>query len=429
MLAADRLKQEIFAWNFETQKLTLLRTKSLTPSLGKSENGDKFYIKDRSVAIYNLTLEEQFNNTKDYQFLGSDAMLGNMDYVVSSGIGKDNYVRITGKDSFWQAKSPIGHYGFSVKGGRILFWNAKEIFVEDFVSQRLFQHKNYQAPMQQALPQKLAYSPIDSVLIFTNSTAQAVELKHSTPVTAVANGPQLITADAAGNIYYWTQEGTLLRKQALLGDAITYLSVNGNVLMVGSAGRAILQGLTDQSQNTVRGFQGNLISSYVDVRQQIIFTGTSAGEVLAWNAKNYSLIHKFTSNVIPVSLSLDQNNNILVSDGAANEVIPASSILKDYFSPPQQIIFNASHLTAIERVQFSADGKQLLSNDNGGTAKLWDINNLVTLKSYYFDEHAKNAAFSQDGKTILMHNQNSIFQFNRFTGQLISTYNIPPFYN
>ena len=84
---------------------------------------------------------------------------------------------------------------------------------------------------------------------------------------------------------------------------------------------------------------------------------------------------------------------------------------KDASSDKQTL---SSHSRGLVSLEFSSDGRELLSTDNGGQVILWDVNGAKKKQEWKFPGYVSEAKFDPDGLRIITANGNgTIYCFDK----------------
>jgi WD40 repeat protein/serine/threonine protein kinase len=144
-----------------------------------------------------------------------------------------------------------------------------------------------------------------------------------------------------------------------------------------------------------------------------VVTVSQDGSAIVWNLADGSKSPPFTGHQGPVySVAFSPDGEQIVSGGYDKRALlwkPAdlkpfdfSGLLAGEKVPPPKFTPLDAHTAAVRSVQFSSDGKLVLSAGHDNTVKVWSIDNASPLKTLRgHDSWVRDCAFSPDGQWVL----------------------------
>lgn len=434
MLAIENITNEVFSLGFQDKQRRTIMSDALTSSLGASADHKRFFIGDfNGLAVYNDSFQLDFKMNPVLRFSSPNhsQFLDNFDMIANTRSADYLYFFINGYKEPINVKSPIFIEGISAAKGNLLSWNKEAISISDFTGQQLFYQPHFNTGLFSERDSKLKLGTTDTTLTLSaGSTGKTIDLLHENPVTVFTSDKILASGDINGNVYWWSAEGKLISKIEVLSGAISHLRATGpETVLVGGYGRMVEYNLkTRTNTRLLRGQNGTVISSYFDAATKLLITGTSGNQLLLWDLTSGSLIKSYATETTPVYLSFTGKEVVYGKEKENSSKLTIAEDLTNYYNPPRKIIINTTHRSSIESLSFNADGKQLLSTDDEGVIKVWDVASLVPVRTLFLNNSASHSVFSHDGKEVLNFNQDHIYHINAATGQLIQDFAIPGFF-
>ncbi len=149
--------------------------------------------------------------------------------------------------------------------------------------------------------------------------------------------------------------------------------------------------------------------------EQRIVTASQDGTAVIWNTETGEKGAPFTGHQGPVysaHFSLDADSTHVVTSGYDRRILlwrPEDIVPYDFSKlvsgkenePPAYVAFEG-HQESVQSVEFTNDGKMLISASHDNTVKLWDIETTKALKTFRgHDSWVQSAMILNDGKWIL----------------------------
>jgi WD40 repeat protein len=246
----------------------------------------------------------------------------------------------------------------------------------------------------------------------TNSTAQVWDMntgqllgtyKHDNWVNSVAFSPDskyLVTGSYDKTAKVWDLSTGQMR-HVLDGHDGTVLGV-----AYSPDGRYILTGSGDQTAklwDSETGKELLTLTGHEDMVWDVAFshsgnqalTGSEDKTVKLWNLKSGVEEYTFTGfNKVVYSVAFSPDDEYIAAAGAA-----VSAFVWDRESHLKQ--FELEHFNSIDEVRFSNDGKYILTGSFDDTAKLWDAETGKNLRTYYgHTDWIQGVAFTADNRFV-----------------------------
>jgi WD40 repeat protein len=236
---------------------------------------------------------------------------------------------------------------------------------------------------------------------------KSLENHRITSVAFSPNGKTLAFTGADGSVKLWSPEETELKKLVVQGEWITNVTWSHNGFLAASSrdGTVKLWNPDRTSRRSIQVPQGgvngvngvNAIS--FSPNGQILATGEDNFSVQVWNVANgkpaASPLKGHTDAVKSIAFN-PADDKVLASAGLDGKII-----LWDLSTRKSQVL--EKHTDWVNSIQFSSDGKLLVSTSHDGTLKLWRVSDGELLETIHNTSRAAflSAVFNPVEQTVI----------------------------
>jgi len=204
----------------------------------------------------------------------------------------------------------------------------------------------------------------------------------------------ILTASSDKTARLWDMEGNeLVRFEGhTKGLRLAKFSPNGKIIVTVSSKEIKVWNDKGEFLIKLNGHNHRLYDITFSKTGKYVATGDVSGKVIIWN-NTWKKINELKGHHHEIHFSHDEKYLIHISDEPTN--IKLYNIIQNN----EKIL--RGHTAFIWSINFSPDGKYILSTSDDGTARLWDLNGteLMVLKGH--TSQVLSANFSPDGKYVV----------------------------
>lgn len=191
-----------------------------------------------------------------------------------------------------------------------------------------------------------------------------------------ANGQVIISGDDGGVVQLWNRQGQSVALPVAAANplaAITQVAISANgETIAGSDANGVVQLWNSQGQPIGRltGHRGAVQAVAVSADGQWIVTGGKDTTVRLWNRQGEAIGQPLTGHAEAVNgvAIWGKGETIIIASGSDDETIRRWNIKGNAIDQPLRAFVNS-----VNAIEFTPDGKYLLSGCGDGTIGTWDI--------------------------------------------------------
>jgi WD40 repeat protein len=229
-----------------------------------------------------------------------------------------------------------------------------------------------------------------------------------------------------GNLILGASTGDLLfnKKYKLLSTAVTAINViDEDRVLAGGIGRVVLYNMkTSVFEKVFRGLDG--APFFIDKKGDLLFISTKYTAYVFLEDGRLIKNRTYTQPIKSIHPSADL---LGVSFLTGSDEIQFENEREDLLHPKQKLLMTYHHQTTGTTVEFSEDGRRILSCDIDGNIKIWDSRNLVSIVETFIDD-VSNVKFVGKENEVLAYNQSRLFLLDAYTLAIKREYSIPAKY-
>jgi WD40 repeat protein len=244
---------------------------------------------------------------------------------------------------------------------------------------------------------------------------------HRHGLMGVAFSPQnrvIISGGQDQAVKLWdATEGKLVRSFET-GDDILGMAVSSDgrfILTGGDDGTLSLWDLTvGQEARSFSGHVSAVLSAAVAADGQLAFSGGQDHKVRVWDAATGQEIRSLDYGSSVHAIAASRDGHLVAAGGTGTKIL-----LWDLHAggPPRELVGNVG---AIRGLDFSPDGRHLLSGSERGEVKVWEVARGVEEHSWNQGREVRSVAFGDDGRRVMAANFGGTARiWDAVTGQLV----------
>ena len=262
-------------------------------------------------------------------------------------------------------------------------------------------------------------------------TKELSKFKHGSPINAFRDGKFTYTGDSKGILKVWSSANIQLDSAWLLSTAITHINeIDQSHVFASGMGRGTIYNLKIKKIDmTFRGHVGHIESSAISADKVFLATTGQDSKLMLWSIKEGNLVATKLFEKMPSKVTFLTDNRLKIEFPDGDELIwDCLSAQQSYLNKEREILLSTAHTGGISSLQFSKDGNRILSCDDNGMIKTWDVSNMVSDLSFYVEDGIRKAIYSLDEKDIFTFTLNQIYQLDAKTGLVKRTIPVPPLF-
>lgn len=403
---------KVFALDVNTSKAqNIITTKSLSSSFAVNQSIEEIAVSDPNSLT---TYDSQFNK-KSQISKSSYTIDKSLTYINKSVVGAGNtagmtyYFRNGGfSKSFFFNFSTQGNY--EIEQDQILTWNNSMIYIVNTIGEQLLRYD------------------------FSNTTFLVNEQKQSISDLSITNtytkGTRSFSTDKNGNLLIYNNND-LVDSLTILSTAISHLNfVREDLLFIAGLGRGSIYDLKKKDHKQVLNGHSGLICTSTLFDEDFYLTAGLDNKLILWDVQTGIYIDDFEIENTP--LKFEQIEGLKVTIRLSNgeeQVVNLENAITSFLNPERRFILSTGHNGSINSLEFSTDGNKMLSTDNQGYLKIWDVKTMTPLQTIVLDEAYLDACFVNDDREIVAFSTNSIYQIDAYSGKIKRHVQVPPMYS